>query len=91
MIRNFRELDIPKPSNLKIILSAHMLNEPGPEQLARDLHVQVSSVVSKNPTCLAHTKTVKVNNGRHNITHGYCGSCRDCWDEKVFAVSYILH
>jgi len=91
MIKNFRELGIPKPNNLKIILSAHMINQPGPEELAKDLCVQVSSVVSKNPTCLAHEKTVVVNNGRHNIAHGYCGSCRDCWNEDVFAVSYILH
>jgi len=91
MIRNFRELGIPKPSNLKIILSAHMINQRGPVDLARELCVQVSEVVTKNPSCDAHTKTVMVNNGRHNIAHGYCGACRKCWDEKVFSISYLLH
>lgn len=91
MIRNFRELDIPKPSNLKIILSAHMIDKLPPVELAKQLHVQVSAVVTENPTCQAHTKTVRVKNGRNNITHGYCGSCRDCWNESVFFVSYIKH
>ncbi len=91
MIRNFRELGFIKPRNLKIILSAHMIDRDPPIELAKKLHVQVSAVVTKNPTCLAHTKTVMVNNGRHNITHGYCGSCRDCWKEDVFFVSYIKH
>jgi hypothetical protein len=91
MIKNFRELGIPKPKNLKIILSAHMIDRAGPVELAKDLNVQVSTVVTSNPTCQAHTKTVEVKNGRHNLTHGYCGSCRDCWNEDVFFVSYIKH
>ena len=91
MIKNFRELGIPKPHNLKIILSSHMVDGPPPTDLAKKLHVQVSTVVTSNPTCEAHLKTVVVNNGRHNIAHGYCGSCRKCWDEKVFLVSYIKH
>ncbi len=91
MIRNFREIGFVKPNNLKIILSAHMIDRAGPDELAKDLNVQVSTVVTENPTCQAHTKEVIVNNGRHNVTHGYCGSCRDCWNEDVFSVSYIKH
>ena len=91
MIRNFREIGFVKPKNLKIILSAHMIDRAGPEELARDLNVQVSTVVTKDSTCKAHTKSVIVNNGRHNVTHGHCGSCRDCWHEDVFFVSYLKH
>jgi len=91
MIRNFREIGYVKPKNLKIILSAHMIDRAGPDELAKDLNVQVSTVVTKNPTCQAHTKSVIVNNGRHNVTHGHCGSCRDCWHEDVFFVSYLKH
>jgi hypothetical protein len=69
------------PSNLVVRLSAHKVNFPAPEKLAKRLGVQTSSVTtSKNDfTC----KAPKQNNE--------CKACRLCWNSKVANVSYLKH
>jgi len=68
-----------KPSNLVIRLSAHMIDSPGPVQLANRIGVQVSEVGSEKYTCPASEQ------------ENQCKDCRKCWDEKVFNVVYHKH
>ena len=69
------------PSNLVIRLSAHKVNFPAPEKLAKRLGVQTSSVTTSKDdfTC----KAPKQNNE--------CKDCRLCWNPKVSNVSYLKH
>jgi hypothetical protein len=69
------------PSNLVIRLSAHKVNFPAPEKLAKRLGVQTSSVTTSKDdfTC----KAPKQNNE--------CKDCRLCWNSKVANVSYLKH
>lgn len=90
IIKEFRKLGIPKPVNLNIQLSAFYIDEDPPVELAKQLHVSASGVSKENWNCPASLKTVKVDSGRGEIRHGYCGSCRNCWDETK-TVIFRLH
>jgi protein gp88 len=75
-----------KPRNLIIRLGAHLFDGAMPAALAKRLKVNVSG---------SHTKAFVV---PKNVTvcdamdrGNACGTCRACWDPKVFAVSYPKH
>ena len=67
------------PANLMIRLSAHMINEPGPEKLARKYVLGTSTVVTRGWTCPAKSQK------------NQCLDCRRCWDPGVINVSYPRH
>jgi hypothetical protein len=69
------------PSNLVIRLSAHKVNFPAPEKLAKRLGVQTSSVTTSKDdfTCKAPNQDNE------------CKACRLCWNSKVQNVSYLKH
>lgn len=80
------------PDNLTIRLSAHMVNESGPSGLSARLGVCYSEVSDEgNHTCPASTKTVIPSNGQHKVFHGYCGACRQCWDNSQPVIIYKKH
>lgn len=68
------------PKNLRIRLSAHMIDGKLPNKLAKQLNVSVSGVTSDHnkATCPSFKQ------------HGVCGSCRFCWDRKG-PVIYLKH
>jgi Gene product 88 len=67
------------PQNLIIRLSATRFEQKGPEQLAKNLGVLVSSASKTGFTCPASTQGNK------------CLDCRMCWNPSVFDVSYHRH
>lgn len=92
IVKKFRlGLGLGFPSNLTVRLSAHMIEGSPPLDLARQLGVQVSGVSETDYTCMAHTKTSPLKNGIYKEWKGHCGSCRDCWNPKIFSVVYKLH
>ncbi len=68
-----------RPKNLALRLSAHMIDQTGPYQLAKRIGCSVSEVRTKNYTCPASEQG------------NYCGDCRKCWDNRTFNVSYKRH
>ena len=67
------------PENLCIRLSAHKVNLPAPEKLAKRLGVQTSTVTTENGSCPSSKQDNK------------CLDCRACWDSSVANVSYLKH
>jgi len=67
------------PANLIIRLSAHMIDGPTPDKLAKKLGVCVSGVGTKSCTCPAPAQK------------GACKNCRKCWTRNVFSVIYHKH
>ena len=67
------------PENLVIRLSAHKVNFPAPEKLAKRLGVQTSTVTTENGSCPSSKQDNK------------CLDCRACWDRSVANVSYLKH
>lgn len=68
------------PSNLVVRLSAHKVDFPAPDKLAKKLGVQTSSVItSKHFTCPSSKQGNK------------CLECRACWDKSIANVSYSKH
>jgi hypothetical protein len=67
------------PPNLMIRLSAHMIDEPGPEKLARKYGLGTSTVVTQAWTCPARSQK------------NQCLECRKCWDPGVTNISYPRH
>lgn len=87
-----KDMKMPKPPNLVIRLSAFMVEGPAPLELARELGVQCSAVSALNYDCLSKSKLVKTNrNGKPAMVPGYCGACRNCWDDKIECVTYPFH
>ena len=74
MVKEFLK-ENKKPKNLIIRLSAMMIDGPAPEAMAKRLKVQVSGVSKDAFTCPSSKQNNK------------CGSCRACWDSKIFNVS----
>ena len=67
------------PPNLMIRLSAYMIDEPGPEKLARKYGLGTSPVETQGGTCPASSQK------------NQCLECRQCWDPGVINVSYPRH
>jgi hypothetical protein len=67
------------PENLCIRLSAHKVNFPAPEKLAKRLGVQTSIVTTENGSCPSSKQGNK------------CLDCRACWNRSVVNVSYLKH
>ena len=67
------------PDNLTIRLSAHMIDKPGPIELAKRLNVQISEVGTTKYTCPAPEQGNE------------CKNCRKCWDTKQFNIIYHKH
>jgi len=86
-----KNMGMPKPANLIIRLSAHMIEGSPPLELAKELGVLVSGVSETDYTCQAHTKTSPLKNGIYTEWKGHCGSCRECWNPDTFSVVYKLH
>lgn len=96
MVEKYQKLyQIPFPKNLIIRLSAHKINSPGPTRLAKALGVLTSTVYEKGFTCPATSKESPLGSGRGKYFgkkwKGHCGSCRKCWNPKIFNISYHLH
>lgn len=68
-----------RPSNLTIRLSGYMIDESGPITLAKRLGVCISEVSRGAFTCPASKQGNK------------CQTCRLCWDNNTFAVTYHKH
>lgn len=70
-----------RPKNLTIRLSASMIDGPAPVGLAQKHGLNVSQVTSniEFATCRSFE------NGNE------CGTCRKCWNSKVFCVTYKNH
>lgn len=77
--------------NLCIRLSATMYDAQPPIKLAEKLGVTVSAVNRTKFNCPASTKTYIEKNGRKLEQEGYCGSCRKCWNNDEFSITYKLH
>lgn len=67
------------PSNLNVRLSGYMVDQDGPNALAKRLRVTTSEVRRNGFTCPASKQD------------NFCGTCRACWDKKVFTVVYKKH
>lgn len=72
-----------RPQNLVIRLSAHIINGPTPDKLAKELGVLVSGVHIKGTPVSRECKAYTRNNK--------CGSCRICWNPAIKSISYKLH
>jgi hypothetical protein len=79
MIKQFVEAGFKIPKNLTVRLSAYRFEERGPEALARKLGVQVSTAKKTGYNCFAKAQD------------NTCGECRNCWNQKVFDISYHRH
>ena len=73
----------PRPPNLIIRLSAHLIDGPLPLDIARKFGLSVSGVHRENEPA-AFICGARDNDHR-------CGECRACWDADVPYVSYPLH
>tara|TARA_R100001443_G_scaffold70064_1_gene78512 strand:- start:253 stop:897 length:645 start_codon:yes stop_codon:yes gene_type:complete len=71
-----------KPKNLIVRLSATKINGKAPRQTAKKYGLTVSEV---------HSKTTDSNECPAYKQDGFCGDCRNCWNPKVFNVSYPVH
>ena len=96
MVRDYWELNGRVPlnqliPNLIIRISAHMIKQDPPLSFMAMVGVTGSAVVSKDETCHAQENTYISNNGQKKELHGYCGSCRKCWDQGTLIVNYKLH
>ena len=67
------------PDNLTVRLSAHMIDGPAPEALARRLGLVTSTVVNSGKTCPSAEQGNK------------CLTCRACWDKGTGNVAYGKH
>jgi hypothetical protein len=67
------------PDNLNVRLSGYILNQVGPNALAKRLGVTTSEVRREGYTCPASKQG------------NFCGSCRFCWDRDTFTVIYKKH
>lgn len=77
MVKKYiKDFGMEKPSNLIIRLSAHMVDGPAPEELAKELGVNVSRVSNNEYNCPANEQDHK------------CLDCRKCWDANTFSVTY---
>jgi len=80
MQHTIEKLGMVVPSNLAIQLSANMLDEPPPFELARRLGLTVSSVSTDGYyTCPAPGQWDN------------CGDCRKCWDKEHFMTIFKFH
>ena len=77
------------PPNLNIRLSAHMVDGPLPQTLARKYGLTVSGVAT--PEGAAGYEADGANLCPAYDQGGECRSCRSCWDKKVPAVVYPIH
>jgi len=94
MVRHVLEdLQVERPKNLKIRLSAFFYDKSPPNKLAKRLGVLVSAVSSdkKEVNCPSHEKTYITANGQKKEWKGFCGSCRACFDDDVFQITYLKH
>lgn len=71
-------LDVFVP-NLIIRLSANKFDINPPVALAQSMGVQTSRVSVDCPSCPAH------------LQNGKCLDCRNCWDNKMFCITYLKH
>ncbi len=67
------------PPNLCVRLSAYMVDESGPILLARRLGVTISEVSTGAYSCPSSKQGNR------------CLTCRACWDNGTFCVSYKRH
>ena len=67
------------PPNLNVRLSGYVIDSDGPNALAKRLDLTTSEVRRENYTCPASRQDT------------FCGTCRACWDSKVFTVAYKKH
>jgi len=69
----------PRPANLTIRLSAHMVDAKPPTSTLPTSTVHTSPATLVGVECEAYKRK------------NYCGSCRACWDPAVANVSYRKH
>jgi hypothetical protein len=81
---------VSPPDNLVIRLSAHMVDGPTPDKLAKKYGLAVSGVASKR-TMLAGGFGGTARSCPAYEQGGKCGTCRTCWDPEVFRVDYPKH
>ena len=67
------------PDNLNVRLSGYILDQAGPDALAKRLGVTTSEVRREGYTCPASKQG------------NFCGSCRECWHKTTFTVVYKKH
>ena len=70
-----------------------MINGKADYKLAKKLGVGVSEVADNGThTCPASEKEIFVRKGKEGeMRHGFCGSCRNCWDKNKFLIIYEKH
>ena len=79
------------PKNLKVMFSATMLDGRPPYELAKKVGAATSTVVTDgSENCPAHLKTYITDNGKKKEWKGYCGSCRECWEDGA-DIKYHFH
>ncbi len=67
------------PENLRVRLSAYMVDGPPPSDIAKSLGVGTSGVSALGFTCPAYSQNNK------------CANCRACWDKNVENINYKAH